>query len=249
MWRSPSRVSTDRWTPRTSTVPPRPDAGSQPRPTANTTISSSPTQKVGKLNPRMDPVINRAVEPGGRPGAGQHAQRDTHGDRDQHGGRRKLQRRRQAFHDDAARALPEHEGRAEVAVQQPPDEQEVLPPNRLVQAHVGPEPRHVLRRGLRVEEDAGRVAHGAQGRERQERQGDHDDQPLTQSPRQDAVSRWIPRQDAAAQHVQLRQGGEQPWIRLDRVDADRPGGHDLDLAHRAHLAGGQVVAVRYAAGA
>ncbi len=38
---------------------PRPEAGSQPRSTANSTISTSPTQKVGRLKPKIDPVISQ----------------------------------------------------------------------------------------------------------------------------------------------------------------------------------------------
>ena len=58
MWRSPSIVRNDHCTPSTATVAPRPVLGSQPSWTAKTMISISPTQKVGRLKPRMLPAIS-----------------------------------------------------------------------------------------------------------------------------------------------------------------------------------------------
>ncbi len=44
-------------TPATSSVSPRPLEGSQPSCTEKTMMRTSPTQNVGRLNPRMDPAM------------------------------------------------------------------------------------------------------------------------------------------------------------------------------------------------
>ena len=54
---SPSMVRKLNRIPSTSTVSPRPDAGNQPSSTANSKISISPTQKLGKLKPRIEPPM------------------------------------------------------------------------------------------------------------------------------------------------------------------------------------------------
>ena len=43
--------------PRKVAVSPRPVEGSQPSMTANTMMSMSPTQKVGRLKPRIEPAM------------------------------------------------------------------------------------------------------------------------------------------------------------------------------------------------
>ena len=73
----PSSVKKLTGTPNKSTVSPRPFEGNQPKNTANSMMSISPTQKVGKLKPRMDaamivlPInpsgLSPAISPSGMP--------------------------------------------------------------------------------------------------------------------------------------------------------------------------------------
>ena len=60
MWLRPSRVRKLSGTPSTSTVSPRPPAGSTPQNTAKSMISIRPCQKFGVENPTIEPaMINR----------------------------------------------------------------------------------------------------------------------------------------------------------------------------------------------
>src|SRR5262245_42424360 len=54
---NPSNVNIDSENPNTSLVGPRPVDGSQPSCTANTMMSTSPTQNVGSEKPRMEPAM------------------------------------------------------------------------------------------------------------------------------------------------------------------------------------------------
>src|SRR6266480_217978 len=56
-WRRPSGVRKLTGIPMRFTVGPRPDVGSQPSHTENTKMSISPTQKVGRENPRIEPAM------------------------------------------------------------------------------------------------------------------------------------------------------------------------------------------------
>ena len=55
--------------PSSSRVSPRPVEGSQPRMTAKTQMNISPTQKVGRLKPRMEPamIVRLTGDSGHRP--------------------------------------------------------------------------------------------------------------------------------------------------------------------------------------
>ena len=53
----PSQVRMLRPIPSTSTVSPRPIVGNQPSMIENTMINMSPTQKLGRLKPRMEPAM------------------------------------------------------------------------------------------------------------------------------------------------------------------------------------------------
>src|SRR3546814_10960889 len=57
MWRQPSAVKILRCRSSTSTVWPRPEAGSQPNCTAKIMISIRPTQKFGRLKPSTEPAM------------------------------------------------------------------------------------------------------------------------------------------------------------------------------------------------
>ena len=54
---SPSRVNRLNWRPRKGTVSPLPVAGSQSSSTAKIIMNISPTQKLGRLKPRMEPPM------------------------------------------------------------------------------------------------------------------------------------------------------------------------------------------------
>src|SRR5277367_541355 len=56
-WAQPSRVNKLEWMPRNAAVAPRPFDGSSLRSTANSRMRISPTQKVGRLKPRIEPAM------------------------------------------------------------------------------------------------------------------------------------------------------------------------------------------------
>ena len=64
-WAQPSRVNSENGTPSTSTVSPRPEAGSQCSHAPNIRISIMPCQKLGSEKPSTEPPIS--VRPSGRP--------------------------------------------------------------------------------------------------------------------------------------------------------------------------------------
>ena len=104
-------------------------------------ISISPTQNVGSEKPRMLPamMVRATARHPGQPGVQPERDADEH--RHQHRGDRQLQRRRHALQDQPQRRLVEHEAAAEIAVQRVAEEQQVLLPQRLIEAERGDDAR------------------------------------------------------------------------------------------------------------
>ena len=117
------------------TVAPRPVEGSQPSSTANTMISMMPTQKVGRLKPRIEPaaIVRARASSRLQPGVEPERQAEHHRHaRMAEKASSSVAGRRSTI--SLQRRLVEHEGIAEIAVQRIAEEEEVLLPERLVEA-------------------------------------------------------------------------------------------------------------------
>ncbi len=116
-----------------------------------------------------------------RPQPGIEPGRYADDDGEDAGGDRQLERRRQPLDDELERRLVEDEGAAEIALEGVAEEEEVLQPERLVEAERRRRACHLGLIGLRVDQDVDRVADGEDADEDEERHDEQHDDALHQA--------------------------------------------------------------------